>query len=377
MEKYKTQIFLEKKYKINCWLKVIRKNRIDVSEEYLMDINSFKIPKIKEDEHILFNLDALLKEQPEVERIGFVFFMGIGDYFYATNFIEMLKKKYASIKFDAYVSKNVDLNNNPLVGKCLEQNPNFEKIYYYKGCRDQKCWKNYDYSECHKIKSSNTFLLPMIYEHNENVLSRTDTLCETFYLEKEIIRHVPVLYDCEQTSRIKNIFCSYHEKMKRVVFYQGSSRSTNFHAEQSDDIIKGLLERGYFVISVEETNLINDNLLKIDIKKISINETIQLIKMISKEADIYVLAVASCFMSISAALKIPALIMHQVFDMCIKSVYYSNLYIITHRLYDSIPRDRQFLSPKSAYCEKNNCVSYSSEFVLACFDEWMNVMNEE
>ena len=366
---------------IRHWCKVIKNGSIDISIEFASDINNFYVPKICDDMHIYFNLDALMKENPSIKRFGLVFFMGIGDYFYATNFIEYLRKKYSFIKFDAYVSKNFDGNNSPLVGKVLATNPNFEKIYYFDGCQEKNCWKNYEYSECYRIKSNDTFLLPMIYQYNPNILSRTETLCETFGIKPPAINPLPIIYDYKATDKVKAVFSKQCNRMKKVVFFQGTGRSSNFTYNQNDDIISGLLSRGFFVISVEKTNITNENLLKIDINDFSINETISLLRIIKqRKIKIYILCVASCFASISAGLKLPALIIQHRRDDCIKTVYYSNAFLITNELYKDIPRDRQFLSEDKDFVqssENKDIVFFNNNFVLKCFDDWSNILKQE
>mgnify|MGYP000053699482 FL=1 len=358
------------------WFKVLEWDNTDITYKYKKELAEFKIPQLKGNSHIYFNIAKALELNPKIKRLGLVFFMGIGDYFYATNFIEILKKEYPNLILDAYVSKNFDGNNSPLVGKCLETNPNIDKVYYYDGHQNIEYWKNYDYSECYNLKSDDTLILPMVYEHNEYVSSRTETLCKTFNLPEPLINPLPIIYDYEDSEEIKSLFNQYRDKMDKVVFIQMSARSSNFTYPFVDEIIEQLLDDGFFVISVEKTNIVNSKLLVIDIKKYTINDSISLVRMIKNyHIPICFLTTISCFASISSALQIPNLCMQHTYDPCISSVYYSNIYLVVNKKYNQIPADRTFICPqyKIKEVENSNNLIYSYDFIVTAFHKFMNI----
>ena len=352
----------------NSWLKILNGDGIDVTGNFRKQIDQWKIPTIPNNGHIYFDLKKALSLNPAIKKFGLIFFMGIGDYFYATNFIQKLKQSYPNIILEAFVSRNFDGNNSPLVGKCLKTNPNIAKVTYYDGHKNMEFWKNYDYAACYSLVNKDTLLLPMLYQYNGSVSSRTDTLCHTFGLERPIINPRPILYDYSPRPHVIEDFKKIKKRLNKVVFIQMTSRSTNFHYPYTDEIIKCLLDRGYFVLSVEPTTLVHDNLFVIDFSKYTITDSISLVKMI-KEAgiDIKMLTTISCFASVSAALNILNLCMQHCYDRAIASVYYSNLYLIVHQVYDRVPSDRQFICPSKEQEKIKNMFVYSKEFVLNVF----------
>ena len=359
------------KLPVGSWFRIEDKKGKDVTEKCKIK-HPFMIPEIPTHGHIYFDIDKALELNPDIKRIGLVFFMGIGDYFYATNFIEMLHKKYGNLEIDAYVSQNFDRNNSPLVGKCLEKNPNIKKIFYYNGKTSDSYWENYDYSQCYTLKSDDTLLVPVVYKHGENVDSRTTVLCETFNLPAPSINPSPIIYDYEPTTEVKDTFVKYKDRMKKVVFIQMTSRSTYFSYPHIDNLIKELIKEGYFVISFDKTDMTDDDLLVIDIKKFTINDSISLIRMVKEnDIDVYFLTVASCFSSISSALGIPHLCIQQFYDICISSVYYSNIYLITGKYYKRIAADRQYIVPEKYQRETAADVTvYSPEYIMKCFEDF-------
>ena len=76
------------------WFKVLEVGNSDITYKYKKELAEFKIPQLSGNSHIYFNIAKALELNPKIKRLGLVFFMGIGDYFYATNFIEILRKEY-------------------------------------------------------------------------------------------------------------------------------------------------------------------------------------------------------------------------------------------------------------------------------------------
>ena len=356
------------------WIKITDNNGNNVTRNYQDYIQNFKVPQIPHGGHMYFDIDKLLKLKPQIKKIGLVFFMGMGDYFYATNFIEILHRKYPQLILEAFVSSNFDLNNSPLVAVLLEKNPFISKISYFNGHRNFEGWKNYDWSDCYNMCGDDEILIPMIYEHNEFVPSRTDTLCRTFNLPVPKINPYPIIYDYPASNSVKNLFEKYKLQMQKVVFIQMTTRSSNFTYPYIDKILEYLLEAGYFVICVEKTEIKNKNLLVLDIKKFNINETISLLKLIKEnKISICFLTIMSVFASVSSALKIPNLAMQHLYDPCISTVYYSNIYMITDRYYRQIPSDRQYIIPEKYIerLENNSRFIYSPEILISCFDDFI------
>ena len=330
--------------------------------------NTRRIPLIPPQGHIRLDIKKALQQFPQVKRLGLVFFMGVGDYFYATPFIKLLKKQFPQVALDAYVSDQFDSNNSPLVADCLRCNPNIENVYMYSGKRCAANWKNYDWSACYKTAPADTLLLPMVYEYHEGILSRTQTLCDTFCLPVPDINPVPCLDDYPVTPAVEK-WLGQIPADKKIVFLQLSNRSSGFCYAQGDELIKGLWARGYFVITVEPTELAADNLLKIDTHQHAITETIALLQQLRvRGARVEMLTTFSCFNSVAGGLDIPVLSMQCSYHPSIASVMFSNMFLITPYLYHNVSADRQFVAPPEAVQKKGEFYYFSAAYVLRCFE---------
>ena len=133
-------------------------------------------------EHVFYDLDKALAVNPNVKGVALIFFMGIGDYLYTTPMLAALKKKYPNLPFHAHVGAKFDRNNSPLVGKLLEENPHFDKVFYFEGTRHPLIWKNYDYSAASQNIPDGFLAVPVYYEYGINIPHRVTSLFETFSL---------------------------------------------------------------------------------------------------------------------------------------------------------------------------------------------------
>ena len=361
----------ERKSKPISWIHIEDKEGKDISGLFPVDYNEIRIPKFPAGARVEFHLDTLMKFCPHIKRFGFVFFLGVGDYFYATRFFEIMKEKYPHIHFDAYVSTVCDSNNSPLVADCLKVNPLFEHIYTYHGSRNIMNWYNYDYAECYQIKSKDTVLLPVIYNHNANTFSRTRGLCEVYANAFPMINLRPIIYPYRATAYVTNLFSEPKKKMKKVVFVQMSARSSGYSYPYTDELIKALLDQGYFVVTVEKTAMKSNRLLKLNTKQMKITDSIAFVKMI-KDAHIplYFLTLASCFWSISSALDLPNLGLHHFYDDSIATYHFSNIFVVSASKLPNVPSDRLFIAPPAAFEQDKTThyYTYKPEYILKAFD---------
>lgn len=342
----------------------------------------FKIPEIPYRGHAFFNIDNALKINPNIKRIGLIFFIGIGDYFYSTSFIELLKKNYPDLAFDAYVSKNTDAFNSPLTGNCIRVNPCFENVYNYDGYPGKSNWKNYDYSDCYKIAKDDTLLLPVIYEYNIYIKSRFDSLCKTFSLKNKKTNCKPVVYtDYPSSEIVKGLLEKIEIQMKKrkykgIIFVQMTSRSSNYTYPYTKDLIKKHIDENYLIISPENIDLADESCIFIDIKKVNINETIKLLSILKdKNYKIFCNCIVSCFMAISSGLNIPMLVLQHYYDKGLKNIWFSNVYIIGNQDYPQIPKNHIFEATENDYRIDNNFFSYNPDFIAECFNLMLNNLN--
>ena len=341
---YLVEVISQKKY----FFYIFRNDKlIDVEE--LRDLNTY-YSNFPSDSIIKFDIDEAINSG--VKKIGFVFFMGIGDYMYATPLFRQLKETYPKIEFNAYVSSKSDRNNSRPVFDLLKTNPIFSRVTYYKG-KPAKYWMNYDFSDALKYKEHDEVLLPVIYEHNENVQSRYSALCNTFMLTELNCPSYPIIYSQDMNEYCTEIFNRVVTSFaKKIVWLQLEARSSNYRYPYSNGLLSKLLENNFIVITPDPVvGLSNNNLIVLDRDKTKINDSINLANHLANvhTKDLFFLGVISCFASISSGLRKPNLILQHFYDPCIKSVYFSNLFICTPIEYKNLPRDRQFVFDRGTY----------------------------
>lgn len=358
---------------LNTWYQIVD----HVSEEqlnYISDVEPMHLPELPKDKIFIFDIDKALKLFPQIKRFGLVFFMGIGDYFYATNFIEKLKIKYPRIHFDAFVSKNFDGNNSPLVADCLKTNPYIENVYLFDGYKNYNNWRSYKYNDVYDMVDEKTLVLPIIYFHTDKTHSRLEGLCKVFGIEIPKINLPPKLYGYRPNHIVFEALNKIKTTKKKIVFIQTTTRSSGFHYKYTNTLIRMLLELDYFVITPENENIPSDSLYVIDTKKFKITDSIALLKQIKEYGkEIYVFNMISCFTAISCALDIPCLCVQFFYDATISTVYFSNIYLVTHKEYKQIPADRQFIMPEDTYTMENKNAVYEPDILVNIFRDFLDI----
>ncbi|MBQ3667374.1 MAG: hypothetical protein II913_04880 [Elusimicrobiaceae bacterium] len=326
-------------------------------------------------EHVYYNLDNALAVNPNVRGFAFIFFMGIGDYLYTTPVLEALKKKYPTIPFYGYVGKQFDRNNSPLVGKLLSENPHFEKVFYFDGMRHPLVWKNYDYSVALKDVPENFLVIPVYYEYGTQIRHRVSSLFDTFDLPIPENIPAPQMYfpatvSVEVANYLEQARNAARNK-KGIVFLQLDSRGSNYVYPFIKELALGLIKEGYFVMSVTKGGPIDDkNYLEIDIKKLSINQTWQLLATLKKEFSLYVIAVNSVFWAASAGLDLPNLGLQHWIDKKVHNLWYPNIQVVTDYIYPLLPREKQIQAPPESYTRHNKkIIDYKPTWILRWFKE--------
>jgi len=334
--------------------------------------------KLCHGEHIVYDLDSAI-HRGGIAGIALVFFMGMGDYVFATPLLSELRRKYSDLPIYGYVSSTTDGNNSPLVARLMEHNPDIDKVFYYKGMQAFENWKNYDYDEVFDLVPPDFLVVPVLYECSPAVSHRMRTLFETFSLPQPKDIPLPLIHlppsPSDHVLRLMNTIkksCVDLDK-KGLVFLQLDQRSRNYSYPYTDALAAGLCERGYFVVSASKTNYRNSACLELDLNKFSIIDSIYLLKLFRKDLAerLFLLTVTSVFWSLSAALEIPNLGIQHRYDDWVHNVWYPNTRIIAHYDYPAIPGHGIFLAGKAHFTM--NSVGYADfkpEFVLQCFDKF-------
>lgn len=326
-------------------------------------------------EHVYYNVDAALQANPRVRGLALVFFMGIGDYLYTTPMLEALKQKYPQLPFYAYVGAQFDRNNSPLVGKLLETNPNFEKVFYFAGSRHPLIWKNYDYSAALKDVPEDFLVMPVYYDYGEHIPHRVSSLFETFNLPVPAQTPAPVMYFPKEPLPVVAEYLARAERgaqgKKGIVFLQLDSRGSAYTYPHMVPLAEGLIKAGYFVMSVTKGGPENNpDYLLVDIKKLSINETWHLLHLLKARFALYVIAVNSVFWAASAGLNLPNLGLQHWVDKKVHNLWYPNIQVVTDYIYPLLPREKQIIAPAESFTPHNRkIIDYKPDWVIKWFKQ--------
>ena len=324
-------------------------------------------------EHVHYDFDRALKAGATVKGFAFIFFMGIGDYLYTTPLWDSLKKKYPLLPFYAYVGAQMDRTNSPLVGKLLAENPNFEKVFYFDGCRHPLIWKNYDYKDAFKNIPSGFLAVPVYYDYSLSVPHRVASLFDTFGLAVPEPLPTPQMYFPSVAAPVvKNLLQTVESKLpgkKGIVFLQLDSRGSNYTYPYIHELACGLIREGYVVLSVTRGGPSGEtNYVEIDIRQLSINQTWQMLSMLKAKHPLYVISVNSVFWAASAGLGLPNLGLQHWIDPKVHNLWYPNIEVVTNYFYHLLPREKQIMAPADSYTPHNRkIIDYKPQFILHCF----------
>ncbi|WP_143351256.1 glycosyltransferase family 9 protein [Candidatus Avelusimicrobium gallicola] len=360
------------------WYQFDRKHQpvASVKETLPMDKNWYRICRpLYRHEHVYYDLQKALAANPNVKGVALIFFMGIGDYLYTTPMLAALKQKFPRLPFYAYVGAQFDRNNSPLVGKLLAENPNFEKVFYFNGTRHPLIWKNYDYSDAFKDIPEGFLAVPVYYDYGVHVGHRVTNLFETFSLPVPERVPAPVMYFAKD---IAPAVADYLARARRgaqgkkgIVFLQLDSRGSNYAYPHMKALAQGLIQEGYFVMSVTKGGPTdNPDYLEIDIKKLAINQTWQFLSILKGEFPLYVIAVNSVFWAASAGMQLPNLGLQHWIDKKVHNLWYPNIEVVTNYIYPHLPREKQLFAPPESYTRHNKkIIDYKPDWVIKWFKE--------
>lgn len=323
-------------------------------------------------EHVYYNFDNALASG-KVKGLALIFFMGIGDYLYTTPMLAALKKKYPQLPFYGYVGAQFDRNNSPLVGKLLQTNPAFEKVFYFNGARHPLIWKNYDYSDALRQIPEGFLAVPVYYDYHVKIAHRVKSLFDTFGLPQPREVLPPQMYFPKEpapavAAYLQEISAKAQGK-KGIVFLQLDSRGSNYIYPHMTALAEGLAAQGYLVLSVTKGGpLASADYVEIDIKKLAINETWHLLHLLKEKFVLRVIAVNSVFWAASAGLGLPNLGLQHWIDKKVHNLWYPNIEVVTEIIYPHLPREKQILAPAESYTRHNKkIIDYKPDWVIKWF----------
>jgi|GEM_PF-708951 len=328
-------------------------------------------------EHIFYDFDSALRLYPDLKGIAFIFFMGIGDYLYASPLFPALKNKYPSLDFRAYVGDKNDRNNSSLVASVLKSNPCFSGVDFYSGGRrNPVIWKNYDYRTVIGEIPDGYLAVPVYYDYSMSVPHRTESLFDTFGLKPgekfaEGSFPVPQMYFPGQPSEtVKDYYetiCEKAGEKKKIVVLQLDSRGSDYTYPYIGELAS-MLCRDFFVISVTKSGFVNGSYLELDTGRIVINDSFRLLHMLKGRFEVYIIAVNSVFWAASAGLGISNLGLQHWKDIKLHNLWYPNITFLTKDIYDRIPGRYQILAGPRDYLRHNKkIIDFKPEFIFRHF----------
>lgn len=315
-------------------------------------------------EHIHFNFDEALQACPNLRGIAFIFFMGAGDYLYATPLFKALKEKYPHVDFIAIAGDKNDRNNSSLVAKLLKNNTCFSKVLTFsKGKRHSIIWKNYDYRNALELVPENYLAVPVYYDYSTEVSHRVHSLFETYGLPLPAGGNIekvpaPLMYfnglPSEQVSSYLNEIdnmCKNSGKSE-IVFLQLDSRGSNYAYPFIKELAQNLNKQSV-VLSVTQGIARIKDCLELDIKRLEMNDTFRLLSLLKERYTVRIIAVNSVFWAASAGLDIPNLGLQHWYDSKLHNLWYPNITFLTSKIYEKIPQKYQIIAAKKDWQKHN------------------------
>jgi hypothetical protein len=158
-----------------------------------------------------------------------------------------------------------------------------------------------------------------------------------------------------------------------IVCCQFDVRSSGYVYPHAVDLVRGLLDQGRFVISFTRLELDAPGYLGIDIREISVGDSIEILRALAAEPPaLHRISVNTVLWAISAGLGIRNLGLRTFHDEAMHQYLYANTFVISQHPHRSVPATRLFLAPADVYRETANpaggsLTSYDPAFVLECF----------
>lgn len=366
------------------WYKITDRwgNKFHRSED-IMRFNERLAP----DEKVTFDIHDLVYKN-KIRGVSLIFFMGLGDYLFATPFIAKLRTEFPTLQIQALVSDGKDMNNNPSVAELLRVDPNVNDVTFYSGKRSalsESDWRNYDYSDAFRKAKPDFVCIPVIYEYGPHTRSRALSLCETFSLNKPDST-TPIIYQRRSNnSYIKELLKRIRDEGKEsdsinLVFFHLETRSTNYVYPHIEELIQAISTENCLSISVSPSILYIKSHIHIDISKLTISDSIAFLAMLQTEygSRLSIIATQSVFAVVSSGLGVPCLQLQHRIDGGISSLWFDNITVLTNEDYASLPQENIILADAGQYkLEENECITYSPDAVIGAWKKMMNRRKRE
>jgi hypothetical protein len=323
-----------------------------------------------------YDIDRIRRSRP-VDGLALIFFIGLGDYLFATPVIEALRMAHPGLLIHAYASSSADTVNSPLVADMLRANRYIDAVFTYRGRRG-RYWIHYDFSDCLKDIPKNFIILPVIYGVEPAAAHRVTSLYETFNLPVRLPVPVPLLESGELSAAASELLAQIVERARRnsapaIVVCHFGTRSSNYLWPRRDELVALLLKSGHVVVNFSACALSDPGLVTVDVGAITPSDTIELLRALKAGDDsVHLVSVNSVMWPISVALGITNLGLHIFFDPSIHQYLYPNIFVVTQHVYPRVSPVRLFLAAAEDHVERAQdtgtaVTDFDPAFVFDCY----------
>lgn len=329
---------------------------------------------------------AMVRRTRQVDGLALVFFMGLGDYLFATPVIEALRLAHPGLLIYAYASTSNDAVNSSLIEPMLRANRYVDAVFAYRG-RPRGGWLDYDFRDCLKNVPRNFIILPVIYDTDPVVCHRVTAILESFNLPVSLPVPLPLVEPGEPSAACSELLAEIRRRVSRhspraIVCCHFGTRSSNYLYPHRDELLRGLTRAGYVVVTLSETDVADPRLVEVDISAITPGDTIGLLRALKAEGQaLFIVSVNSVMWPISAALGIANLGLHLFHDPSVHQYHYPNIFVVTRFTYPRLSPSRMFIAPSGSYRETPSetgvvFTDFDARFVLECFSSLYDLCQE-
>jgi hypothetical protein len=263
-------------------------------------------------------------------------------------------------------------------------NPLIHRVSTYRG-RSRDIWTEYDFSEALKEIPPDFAVLPVIYDTDTDVLHRGTSLLETFGLRVELPLHAPIAYEAKISDAGEDILSSILDRYRAdsprgIICTHFGARSSGYNYPHVARLAWLLIQRGFHLVSFTPTDLKNENLTEIDISKLKVTDSIELLRGLKAAVpSVTIISVNSLMWPISAALDVPNLGLHVFRDPALHQYVYPNIFVMTPHLNRHLLPSRLFLAPDAAFEVREppggptRFTDYKPEYVADSFEAMFNL----
>jgi hypothetical protein len=323
-----------------------------------------------------YNIQRVRKTR-QVDGLALVYFMGAGDYLMTTPLIHALHLAHPDLPIYAYGSTHTDTVNSALVIQLLKANPEVDRVFTYAG-RPRSVWTDYDFSDALKDIPKNFLILPVFYDVEPVVYHRATSVLETFGLPVDLPIATPIAHKADMSPAGESLLRSIRTKLgagspEWIVCTHFGARSSGYEYPHAGDLIKRLIRLGGLVVSFSEVDLKDDRLVQVDITKISVTDSIEVLRALKNDRQpLFMISINSVMWPVTAALAIPNLGMHIFLDPAIHQYLYPNIFPVTQHRNAQLSPSRWFYPPESAFIERQEkggprFTDYKPGYIVDCF----------